>query len=399
MYQTSIASHHHRTEDVKPLPPGVIPLPERLRAAGRFVSNGKDPEAAQRGKSDYNFEYTDATLFDGFHWRQRPAGKPFFAQIQIHEPHRPFVNQPVTERRHLDAPLPPVYLDHPLARRDWQAYLQSIERLDQKVGQILAELQADGLADNTIVLLFGDHGRPHIRDKQFLYDGGLRVPLIIRWPGHIPAGSVHDQLVSLIDLVPSCLAMLEVKPEGRIQGRSFWPLGQTPARDHIIAARDRCGDTDDRIRAVRTSRFKYLRNFKPDVPYTIQSSYKEMGYPMLPLMRHAHAKGELNSVQAAFFSTSRPVEELYDIANDPWETNNLASDPAHAQTLQTLRGKLESWITETADQGGIPETNPPLDQIIRQTRKATWDRPLKQRKLPNPPTDSQMIQWWQSEYQ
>ncbi len=400
MYQTSIACRHHRTEEVETLPPEVVPLPERLSRAGFFVSNGRDPEAARAGKSDYNFEYTDAALYDGFHWRQRPAGKPFFAQIQIHEPHRPFVNEPVTEGRHLEAPLPPVYLDDPLARRDWQAYLQSIEKLDQKVGQILNQLEADGLADDTIVVFFGDHGRPHIRDKQFLYDGGLRVPLLIRWPGKIAPGTVQEELVSLIDLVPSCLAMLGVEAEGgRLQGRSFWPWGASEPREFVVAARDRCGDADDHIRALRTARFKYIRNLKPEVPYTVQSSYKEMGYPMLPLMRQAWREGRLNSVQAAFFADRRPEEELYDVEDDPWETSNLAGDPAHAATLAEMRGKLDQWIAETGDEGGTPETNPTLEEIITWTRKATWERPIKQRGLPNPPSDQDMIRWWQKQYQ
>lgn len=400
VHQTSIASHHHRTENVQPLPVDVVPLPERLRRAGYFVSNGKDPEAARPGKSDYNFEYTDSALFDAPHWRDRPASTPFFAQIQIHEPHRPFVNTPVTEPRHLNAQLPPVYLDHPLARRDWQAYLQSIEVLDTKVGQILAELDRTGLTDSTVVVFFADHGRPHIRDKQFLYDGGLRVPLLIRWPARIPAGQVIDDLVSLIDLAPTCLALTGTPANGRLHGRSLWPLEKAAASapDHLIASRDRCGDADDRIRAVRTKRFKYLRNYQPSIPYTHQSSYKEMGYPMLPLMREAFRNGQLNSIQAAFFSSDRPAEELYDLDSDPWETQNLATDPAHAQTLSDLRAKLDAWITQTGDQGGTPETEPDLDEIIRQTRKATWDRPLKKRGLPNPPTDQQMIDWWLKEY-
>ncbi len=398
MYQTSIGCRHHRTEDVQPLPADVIPLPERLRRAGYFVSNGRDPEATRPGKSDYNFDYSDAALFDGQHWRQRPEGKPFFAQIQIHEPHRPFVNELVTEARHLDAPLPPVYLDDPLARRDWQAYLQSIETLDRKVGQVLDQLQADGLAENTIVVFFGDHGRPHIRDKQFLYDGGLRVPLLIRWPGHIPPGTVRADLISLVDLVATALIMLDLPIEGRIQGQTFWPLGQTEPREFIVAARDRCGDADDHIRALRTPRFKYIRNFKPKVPYTHQSSYKEMGYPMLPLMRQAQREGILNSQQSPFFAASKPTEELYDLDTDPWETHNLATNPAHSAILTHLRSQLENWITATADQGGQPETNPTLEQIIIQTRKATWDRPLKQRQLPNPPTDNDMIHWWKTQY-
>ena len=395
MYQTSIASYHHRTEDVKRLPTDVVPLPERLRAAGYWVCNGQDPGGKRRGKVDYNFQHDAKQLFQGSNWEKRKPGQPFFAQIQIKEPHRPFVAQPVVEERHLTAPLPPIYADHPLARRDWQAYLLSIEVLDRKVGEVLDQLEAEGLTENTVVFFFGDHGRPMVRGKQWLYEGGLWVPLLVRWPGHIEAGSVEEGLVSLIDLVPTVLDMTGVPKTGRIQGQSFWP---EPVRTRIFAARDRCGDANDRIRAVRTDRFKYIRNFMPEQPYTIRSSYKEMGYPMLPLMRHLHSQGKLNPVHAAFFAPKRPVEELYDVAADPWETRNLAADPEYAEQLQELREEVETWMEETGDEGGTPETNPTLEEIQEKGRATTWDRPLQQRGLPNPPTDEDLIRWWTEEY-
>jgi uncharacterized sulfatase len=397
MYQTSIGSYHHRTEHVVPLPEGIQPVTEHFREAGYFVCNGQDPEGERRGKSDYNFEYDAKTIFDGTGWQQRAEGQPFFAQIQIKEPHRAFVIAPVTEERHLSAKLPPYYLDHPLALRDWQAYLQTIEVLDDKVGRALARLESDGLADNTVVIFFGDHGRPHIRGKQFLYEGGIRVPLIVRWPGKIDPGTVSRELVNLIDLAPTCLAMCGIPVPESMQGVTFWPQ-QSPQRKFLFAARDRCGDANDRIRCVRTQRFKYLRNFLPEVPYTVQSSYKEMGYPMLPLMRYFHDRGRLNSVQDAFFAEARPEEELYDLESDPWETVNLAGQPEHAATLATLRGELERWMKETGDQGGTPEFDPTLEEIIEKTRPMTYERPIKKRGLPNPPSDRHLIDWWKKNY-
>jgi uncharacterized sulfatase len=397
MYQTSIACQHHRTEDPKPLPPSVKTLPDLLRAAGYFVTNCQDPGGKKWGKSDYNFVYDQRKIFDGPDWHKRKPGQPFFAQVQIKEPHRPFVNEPVTEQRHLDAPLPPVYADHPLAHRDWAAYLQSIEALDAKVGQVLDDLERDGVAQNTVVMFFGDHGRPHVRDKQWLYDGGLLVPLLVRWPGKIEAGSVRDELVSLIDLAPTCLRMAGAEVPEAMQGVGFFPA-QSPTREFIAGARDRCGDADDRIRCIRTSRFKYIRNFRPELPYTQQSSYKEVQYPMLPLMRQLHSENKLTPAQAAFFAPSKPAEELYDVVSDPWEMKNLAGDPQHAATLRQLGAKLDQWMRETHDMGGAPETNPTLAEIIATTRSTTYEKPLKQRGLPAHPTDRQMIDWWQSYY-
>jgi N-sulfoglucosamine sulfohydrolase len=397
MHQTSIACQHHRTEDPRPLPVAVKPLPELLRAEGYFVTNSQDPDGKKWGKTDYNFVYEARQMYDAPDWRKRKPGQPFFAQVQIKEPHRAFVNEPVTGARHLSAPLPPIYADHPLARRDWQAYLQSIEALDAKVGRVLAALDAEGVAQNTVVMFFGDHGRPHVRDKQWLYDGGLRVPLLVRWPGKIPAGSVREELVSLIDLAPTCLRIVGADVPGIMQGVSVFPA-QSPRREFVVGARDRCGDADDRIRSVRTERFNYIRNFHPELPYTQHSSYKEVQYPMLPLMRQLHAEGKLTPVQAAFYAKTKPAEELYDVVNDPWETRNLANDPAHAATLRDLRAMLDRWMKDTVDRGGTPETNPTLETVVNQTRKTTYEKPLKARGLSAQPTDAQMIEWWEKEY-
>lgn len=397
MYQTSIACQHHRTEDPKPLPAQVKTLPELLRAAGYFVSNGQNPDAEKWGKADYNFVGDQRQIYDGPDWRKRKPGQPFFAQVQIKEPHRDFVNEPVTEKRHLEAPLPPIYADHPLAHRDWAAYLQSIEVLDAKVGQVLAALDAEGIAQNTVVIFFGDHGRPHVRDKQWLYDGGLRVPLLVRWPGKIPAGSVREELVSLIDLAPTCLDIAGAAVPAVMQGQSFYPE-QSPKREFIAAARDRCGDADDRIRCLRTARFKYIRNFQPELPYTQQSSYKEVQYPMLPLMRQLNADHKLTPAQAAFFAAAKPPEELYDVIADPWETHNLAALPEHAATLKNFREKLNRWMKDTGDMGGTPETHPALAEIIQDTRGTIYDKAMKKRGLPAKPSDRQMIDWWQSYY-
>lgn len=397
MYQTSIACQHHRTEDSKPLPASVRTLPELLREAGYHVTNCQDPDGIKWGKADYNFIHDARKMYPSPDWRKRKPGQPFFAQIQIKEPHRPFVNEPVAQERHRTAPLPPIYPDHPLAHRDWSAYLQSIEALDAKVGRALDSLDVEGLSQNTVVFFFGDNGRPHVRDKQWLYDGGIHVPLLMRWPGHVKPGSVRQDLVSMIDLVPTCLKIAGLDAPQAMQGRSFHP-GQNPRREFVVAARDRCGDADDRIRAIRTEQFKYIRNFRPELPYAQHSSYKEVQYPMLPLMRSLHAHGKLNAVQAAFFAPRRPPEELYDVTGDPWETRNLAALPEFADHLMRMRSLLDQWMLETRDRGGAPETNPTLARIVADTLQDTYIAPLKKRGLPEKPADQQMIDWWENEY-
>ena len=397
LHQTSIACQHHRTEDPRPLPTGVKTLPEILRAAGYFTTNGQGPESTRWGKADYNFVIDMRTMYDCPDWRKRRPGQPFFAQVQLKHPHRPFVNEPVTEARHRDAPLPPIYPDHPLAHRDWAAYLQSIEALDAMVGEVLATLDREGVAKDTLVMFFGDNGRPHVRDKQWVYNGGLHVPLIVRWPGRITPGTVREELVSMVDLAPTCLRLAGLEVPAVMQGVAFLPE-QNPRRPFVVGARDRAGDADDRIRSVRTARFNYIRNFRPELPYAQHSSYKEVQYPMLPLLRLLHAEGKLTPAQAAFLAPRRPPEELYDLDADPWETRNLAALPEHAATLRDLRGKLDAWMRATGDQGGTPETKPTVAEIVTDTRLKTYERPLQQRGLSRNPTDAEMVRWWESYY-
>ena len=397
VHQTSIACQHHRTEDPRPLPAEVRTLPELLRAAGYFATNGQGAESTRWGKMDYNFTFEPRKMYDGPDWRKRRPGQPFFAQVQLKYPHRPFVNEPVTEARHHDAPLPPIYPDHPLARRDWAGYLRSIEALDAMVGEVLAALEREGVAQDTIVMFFGDNGRPHVRDKQWLYDGGLHVPLIVRWPGRIAPGTVREELVSLVDLAPTCLRLAGLEVPAVMQGVPFLPE-QKPRREFVVGARDRAGDADDRIRSVRTARFNYIRNFRPELPYAQHSSYKEVQYPVLPLLRVLHAEGRLTTAQAAFLAATRPPEELYDLEADPWETRNLAAQPEHAATLRELRGRLEDWMRATGDMGGTPETKPTVAEIIADTRVKTYERPLRQRGLSAKPTDAELVRWWESHY-
>jgi uncharacterized sulfatase len=253
------------------------------------------------------------------------------------------------------------------------------------------------MAKDTIVMFFGDNGRPHVRDKQWVYNGGLHVPLIVRWPGRITPGTVREELVSMVDLAPTCLRLAGLEVPAVMQGVAFLPE-QHPRRTFVVGARDRAGDADDRIRSVRTARFNYIRNFRPELPYAQHSSYKEVQYPMLPLMRLLHAEGKLTPVQAAFLASRRPPEELYDLETDPWETRNLATLPEHAATLRDLRAKLEEWMRATGDQGGTPETRPTLAEIIADTRAKTYERPLQQRGLSKNPTDTEMVRWWESHY-
>lgn len=366
MYATSIGAHHHRSHrnDGYKLPEGVKVITDYFRQAGYFTANVTTvaPGVRGTGKTDFNFDA--GKVFDGNDWSQRKEDQPFYTQINFAEPHRGtppdvWARTRKEAKQHVDpasVELPPYLADHPILRKDWAEYLDAIGVLDEKVGRVLKRLEEEGLAENTIVIFMGDNGRCHHRDKQFLYDGGIHVPLIVRWPGRIKAGSVSEDLISGIDVSATSLALAGIERPARMQGRVFFgEQAQTP-RECIFAARDRCDETADCIRCVRDKRWKYIRNFMPDRPYTQKNDYKEKSYPAWSLMAKLYAENKLTAAQRAFFEPGRPAEELYDLQSDPHEVKNLASSAEHGETLKRMRARLEQWIAETGDQGEIPET-------------------------------------------
>ncbi len=391
-YQISFWGHHHNTRDKRPLPADIPTVTGLMQASGYFVSNGRglaEPEK-RLAKSHFNWEYDAREFFDGSDWTQRAEGQPFFAQVQIKEPHRAFVEN---KKVYPDVPIPDSYPEHPITRADWSDYLASIEVLDEKVGAVLDRLEAEGLAENTLVIFFGDHGRPHVRGKQWLYEGGLHVPLILRWPGQIEAGVVYDELTSLLDLMPTTLAAGNVEVPSELVGVDLLDA-EWKGHAQLFAARDRCGDAPDRIRSVRTADFKYIRNFHPEIPYMQHSGYKRGGYPVDTLMRVLHAEGKWTS---PFMAETRPEEELYDLNADPHELQNLASLPEHAEKLKELRDSVSEWIKETGDRGAIDESQTvDLDAVMAEKRK-TYENRLKRIGLDPAASDHEILDWWEKE--
>lgn len=376
MYQTTIGAHNHRShiDDGYTLPAGVRVLSDWLRPVGYFTANIRalpppiDFEGT--GKNDWNFAYAGKP-YDSDKWSDLKAHQPFYAQINFQETHRKFQTV-LTEGRSFPAPrradpakvdLPPYYPDHPEARADWANYLDAATELDRKVGEILAQLERDGLADNTVVIFFGDNGAAHVRAKQWCYESGLIVPLIVRWPKALPPpagfkpGAISDQLIEAIDLPATTLALAGAKLPPAMQGRAFLGDRAGPPRAYAFGARDRCDETVDRIRTVRDGRYRYIRNFMPERPFLQHNGYKEATYPMIALMRRLHAEGKLDPVQEVLMAPRRPEEELYDLEADPHEVRNLAAspDPGHQSVRRRLAAVLDRWIEDTADRGRTPE--------------------------------------------
>ncbi len=365
MYAVSIGAHNHRTKPKPPLPDGVRVLTEWLRDAGYFTANVVTLPAEcgfkGTGKTDWNFVAPEKA-FDSANWGDLKSHQPFYAQINFNETHRNY--HAPAKADPAKVVLPPYYPDHPVARKDWAEYLDSAAELDRKVGAVLAQLQKDGLADDTVIVFFGDNGASVARAKQFCYEESFHVPLIIRWPKSVtpPAnfkpGTEDARFLDGIDLAPTMLAIAGAPKPAKMQGRTFLGDHTEASREYVFGTRDRCDETVMRIRSVRDARWRYIRNFTPGTPFLAPNNYKETQYPVWNLLKELHAQGRLTPAQEFLCQPRMPDEELYDLDTDPHEITNLAASttPEHQAALKRLRGVLEKWIDEVGDQGHVFES-------------------------------------------
>ncbi|WP_395719036.1 sulfatase [Prosthecobacter sp.] len=367
MYQTTIGAHNHRShrDDGYTLPEGVKLISERMRESGYFTANVKElpQEAGFKGsaKTDWNFQ-PPIKAFDSANWDDLRSHQPFYAQINFQETHRTFHGEAHADPAKVE--VPPYYPDHEVTRQDWAQYLDAATALDKKIGKIMELLRRDGLLENTVICFFGDNGQAHVRGKQFCYEEGLNVPLILKWPSGFAApagyeaGKASDRLLMSIDLTATSLSWAGIaKPEG-MQGQIFMGEKAEPAREYVFGARDRCDMTVFRFRTVRDARYRYIRNFTPDRPFLQFNAYKEKQYPVWNLIKELAAQDKLTPEQAVLAAPTMPEEELYDLQNDPFEIHNLAKSNKleDRAALERLSSVLKTWIEQTNDQGRIPES-------------------------------------------
>lgn len=361
MYQNSIGTQHMRTThkaDGLPTPYLAVPPPEvkafteYLRASGYYCSNNS--------KTDYQFGLP-VTAWDESnrtaHWRNRRPGQPFFAVFNLAATHESKV-WPVSGQELVTNPatveLPPYYPDTKNVREDLARHYDNIAKVDGQVGDILRQLEEDGQTERTVVFFFSDHGDGLPRAKRWLYDSGLHVPMIVRWPHKLAPASVNTELVSFVDLGPTLLSMAGVEIPGHMQGRAFLGPQTKESREYIYAARDRIDESYDWVRAVRDKRYKLIRNFYPDRPYVLPVSYRDRGLTMQDLIR-LDREGGLTGPQRLWMSKNRPPEELYDLDSDPHEIENLI-DRSHLRPVaDRLREALDGWMAEVDDKGRIRE--------------------------------------------
>jgi len=363
MYPTAIGAQHMRTTHRRALPP-QIPEPyecvpphfvrcftEYLRAEGWFCTNNS--------KTDYQFK-APSTAWDEngeqAHWRHRAPGQPFFSVFNITTTHESGMWEEKGGEPGLTNPddieLPPYVRDTPENRKALARHYDQIHQVDARFGEILRQLEEDGEAEETLVVVWSDHGAGLLRSKRWPYDTGIRIPLIVRWPRGIQAGITSEQLVSLIDLPVTMLSLVGIDPPRHLQGQPFLGPDAEP-REYIFATRDRYDESYDMIRAVRDVRYKYLRNEyrQPSqiyVPYQFKHASSQELF-------NAISDGTLTEEEERLFFEPRPAEELYDLANDPWEVNNLAKDPTHRETVRRLRGALDDWMQRYDRFGSIDE--------------------------------------------
>ena len=377
MYQTSIGAHHHRSgrgEEKIHLPDHIKLVPKLFQDAGYHTSISGWPGNGKLGKTDYNFQW-DESVYDSGDWSDRKPDQPFFAQIQT----------PGGKLRGKDASgwekiataaekefgsrtpesvvdLPPYYPDHPDLIRDWAAYLDSVRMTDAMVGEVLERLTAEGVRDNTLVVFMTDHGISHARGKQFLYEEGIHVPLVIAGPKVAP-GSVREDVVEHIDIAAISLAAAGIPVPEYMQARDILAQDYRP-REAVFSARDRCDETVDHLRSVRTKNFKYIRNFLPERPYLQPNAYKD-AKAIVKAIRQWDGEGKLNDIQKSVVRQRRPKEELFDLRNDPHELNNLAENPKYADKLESMRNRLDQWMETTNDQGRDPESERMFDSDMK----------------------------------
>lgn len=372
MYQNAIGAQHMRTtEDRVPELPGpylavppfyVKAFPEYLRAAGYYTSN--------RAKTDYQFG-EPFTIWDDLgqnaHWRNRTdRSQPFFSVFNLLVTHESqiFPSSPARKGKPLvtdpaKVQVPPYYPDTPVVREELARMYDNIADMDSQVGEILQQLERDGLAASTIVFYWSDHGDGGPRAKRSLYDSGLRVPLMIRWPkalgSTVTPGSVSDDLVSFIDLAPTVLALAGVDIPTHLQGRVLVGPKATPAPPFVFAARDRMDIEYDMMRSARDARFLYIRNFEPELPYAGHIIYRNQSAIMQEWLR-LQAERKLTGPAALWMRTSRPAEELFDTTADPHQIRNLAADPAQHATIERMRQAVADWMRRIDDQGLVNES-------------------------------------------
>lgn len=374
-HQVKINAHHHRSNRNVALDENYKPFTYWLRQAGYTCILGHEKVMKKGRKIDCNFKHEaigewdgkeNFGLFDKYD-RFDEADQPFFAQIQCVVTHRgDWWNEVREQSKHPvnpdDVELPEFMADHPTVRLDWAKYLDQIEYMDNEVGMIFSELEAKGMADNTLVIVIGDNGRCNIRGKGYVHDPGLRIPCIMYYPEKLGKGIVRKDVISATDITATILDFAGVDVPEYMTGEVIFD--DKGKREYVYSARDLWDEVEEKMRAVSSDKWKYIRNDKTDQPWDAHQAYLEFYRPAVHVMRELKEQGELSDKEQLFFADHKPAEELYDLENDPQELNNLAGDPEYRSVLKKLRKVTAKYDKEMAPVSDIYEPITPSSVAI-----------------------------------
>lgn len=358
-------THNHRSNRDVPLNTNFKPITSFLRDAGYTCVIGHHGVFNKGRKTDFNFLHEHIGEWNGVdkfgvydkYDEFTAEDQPFFATIQLQVTHRGDWWQEVSAAsKHpvnpSDVVLPPFMPDHPQVRKEWAMYLDQVEKMDSEVGMIVEELRDKGVLDNTIIFFIGDNGRCDIRGKGYLYEQGLKVPMIA-WGRGIKPGVVNN-IVSTLDISATILDLAGCEIPAYCDGEPLFDRqsGESiVSHDYIYSARDTWDEVVECSRAVTTDQYKYIRNYFPEIPWDAHQRYLEFHRPALHIMRELKKEGKLSAEQLRFLEDSKPVEELYDLKSDPFESKNLAEEASMQSVLRSMSDKMDEWQATHNDMG------------------------------------------------
>ena len=385
MYPSTIGTHHHRSNVGRP-PAFLEMVPNLMAKAGYFTANKK---------GDYNINGPRwQAKADGPVWRKRKdPNQPFYVKYDFGECHSSITKIPegsiVRQRLNRLKPedfhdpakvvIPPYHPDTPMFRKAWSRYYDSVTQVDYRAAEVIAWLKEDGLWDDTIIIVWADHGVGMPRGKHTVWEQGTHVPLIVRYPkkyqhlapfdetpssaeatagkqgGPAKPGSVLDDLVCLMDLGPSDLKLAGIETPDYMRGRALLCKSDAKKRNFVVSGRDRLDSRFEMVRSVRDKRYRYQRNFYPNLPFAPYEDFQFQASVYAAWMELARA-GKLEGDQVEYALRFKPVEQLFDSEKDPHMIKDVAGDPAYAEVLETMRGRLNDWMIETRDLGVLEET-------------------------------------------
>ena len=378
VHQNIIDAQHHRSNRELPLADPYKPITSYLRDAGYTCILGDKLVRNTGKKIDVNFQHEAIGEWDGKQQfglfdkvgEFKNEDQPFFSQITLHTTHRggwwnDVSNKSATKVDPDKVSLPPYMADTKEIREDWAKYLDQIEYMDKEVGLVLSDLEKKGMKDNTIIIFIGDNGRCNVRGKGYLYQPGLRLPLIVNWPANLVGGKKDERLVASVDIAATILKSAGIELPDYMTARSIIEKDSNP-RDYVYSARDLWDEVLEQSRSITTKEYKYIRNNVTDQSYDAHQAYLEFYRPAVHIMRGLNENEQLTDLQAEFFKGTKQSEELYDLINDPFETKNLIDNPEYKDVSTQMVAHYDDWNSKNQDHGFHPinwENCPPPKSV------------------------------------